>query len=511
VQAPSPTFLPAADVAERLFGVDMWGVPREILNAVFSPRSRVAVKACHASSKTHTAAIAIALALYEGADVLTTAPTWEQVKTVLWGELHRLLAGSVIPLVEWGSVNQTEIVMPDGSHALGLSTNEGVRFQGWHARPDSFLLLIADEAPGVRPDIFEAWEGISAGGDVRHLLLGNPVIASGRFFDIFAGDAPNWQRFTIDAFDTPNLSGLSLGDLLALDATALDVSRRPYLVTRRWVLDRYHEWGTDHPLWQSRVRGQFPLQADDALLSLAWLEAAAVRPVAYDPAAPVQAGIDVAGPGDDETTLCVRQGDAILHLQQWMGADPRGEVVAALRPWKSQLDAVNVDVAGIGHYFALALEDEKLPVVAVNVGESPTNDQAKEKYANLRAQVFWAFREWAAAGMLAGLTDQTTIAQLAGIRYAHDRRGKIAIERKEDARKRGVKSPDRAEAVVLAFWQAPPRKPMQGAIGASVSKGWGSAADAEKPVNPDGIEHYRHDPYAPRQEAPRGWGWGRQR
>jgi phage terminase large subunit len=219
----------------------------------------------------------------------------------------------------------------------------------------------------------------------------------------------------------------------------------------------------------------------------------------------------VAGPGDDETTLCVRQGDAILHLQQWMGADPRGEVVAALRPWKSQLDAVNVDVAGIGHYFALALEDEKLPVVAVNVGESPTNDQAKEKYANLRAQVFWAFREWAAAGMLAGLTDQTTIAQLAGIRYAHDRRGKIAIERKEDARKRGVKSPDRAEAVVLAFWQAPPRKPMQGAIGASVSKGWGSAADAEKPVNPDGIEHYRHDPYAPRQEAPRGWGWGRQR
>jgi hypothetical protein len=53
--------------------------------------------------KTHTAAIAIALALYEGADVLTTAPTWEQVKTVLWGELHRLLAGSVIPLAEWGS------------------------------------------------------------------------------------------------------------------------------------------------------------------------------------------------------------------------------------------------------------------------------------------------------------------------------------------------------------------------------------------------------------------------
>jgi hypothetical protein len=135
----------------------------------------------------------VALTLYEGGDVLTTAPTWEQVKSVLWGEVHRLLAGSVIPLSEWGEINQTEITMPDGSKALGLSTNEGVRFQGWHARPGSFLLLIGDEAPGVRPDILEAWEGISAGGDVRLLLLGNPVISSGPFFDIFATDPPGWR------------------------------------------------------------------------------------------------------------------------------------------------------------------------------------------------------------------------------------------------------------------------------------------------------------------------------
>jgi hypothetical protein len=188
----SPTYLPAPDVAERLFGVDLWDTPQSILTDVFAPSSRVAVKACHASSKTHTAAIAVALALYEGGDVLTTAPTWEQVKTVLWGEVHRLLAGSVIPLSEWGEVNQTEITMSDGSKALGLSTNEGVRFQGWHARPGSFLLVIFDEAPGVRPDIYEAVEGISAGGDVRLLLLGNPVISSGPFFDIYATDAPGW-------------------------------------------------------------------------------------------------------------------------------------------------------------------------------------------------------------------------------------------------------------------------------------------------------------------------------
>ncbi len=506
---PSPTFLPAADVAERLFGVDMWQTPREILEAVFRPNSRVAVKACHASSKTHTAAIAIALALYEGADVLTTAPTWEQVKTVLWGELHRLLASSVIPLSEWGSVNQTEVVMPDGSHALGLSTNEGVRFQGWHARPDSFLLVIFDEAPGVRPDIYEAVEGISAGGDVRLLLLGNPVIASGPFYDIYATDAPGWRRFTIDAFDTPNLLGLSLGDLVSLAEHDLDRAERPYLVTRRWVRDRLAEWGTDHPLWQSRVRGQFPLQSDDALLSLAWLDAASRREARYDPALSVQAGVDVAGPGEDETVLCLRQAGGILKLQAWSLSDSRGDVIAALRPWKDRgLDRVNVDSVGMGHYFASALEDADLPVVRVNVGESPTDDEAKLKYRNLKAQVYWSFREWAKDGELAGLTDQATLAQLAGIRYEHDNKGRIVIESKDDARDRGVKSPDRAEAVVLSFWAPAQRRTVAGALSKAMAPpGPAVRLDPNRPPGlPDEV-WYEHERKA--LERKRGLGLGR--
>ena len=449
----APARMAPADVADRLCGADMWGIPRAILSDVFSPRSRVAVKACHASSKTHTAAIAVLLALYEGADVLTTAPTWEQVKTVLWGEVHRQLAGSVIPLPEWGSVNQTEIVMPDGSHALGLSTNEGVRFQGWHARNHSFLLFIGDEAPGIRPDIFEAVEGISAGGDVRHLLLGNPVISSGPFYDLFANESPGWRRYTIDAFDTPNLAGLDLPGLLGLSSEALDLSERPYLVTRRWVADRYREWGADHPLWQSRVRGQFPAQSDDALLSLSWLEAAAARPGGYrDGAGQVIAGLDVAGPGEDETVLMVRQGDRLVDARYFADPDPRGGVLDALRTWRHRgLVHVNVDTAGLGHYFARHLEDAGVRVRDVNVGEAPTSDAARERYSNLKAELYWSLRERLAAGEIGGLSDRATVAQLAGLRYKHDSRGRVVIESKDDARKRGVKSPDRAEAVMLAF------------------------------------------------------------
>jgi phage terminase large subunit len=457
-------------VAEFVLGHDHWDTPGEILRAVFQPRSRVAVKACHASSKTFSAADAVLVALLLGGDVITTAPTWTQVEQVLWGAVHRAIAGGRIPRAEWGSVNRTEIRLATGEFAIGLSTDLSVRFQGYHARENSFLLVIFDEAPGVRPGHLRGVEGISAGGDVRLLLLGNPVIASGPFFDIFATDMPRWLRFTIDAFDTPNLRGLDLPGLLASDESesgrVSDVRIWSHAVGS--VIATTSGESIIH-LWQSRVRGQFPLQSDDALLSLAWLEAAARRPAAYDPEQPVQAGVDVAGPGEDETVLCVRQGDAILELKSWAQADPRGAVIAALNEWRDRgLEAVNVDVAGIGHYFERALGDAGLPVSRINVGEAPTGDnkrtteQAKEKFANLRAQVFWSFREWAAEGMLSGLTDQTTLAQLAGIRYEHDNRGKVAIEKKADARKRGVKSPDRAEAVVLAFWKSAPKNRLEG-------------------------------------------------
>ena len=55
------------------------------------------------------------------------------------------------------------------------------------------------------------------------------------------------------------------------------------------------------------------------------------------------------------------------------------------------------------------------------------------------------------AGDVAGLVDERAISQLATIRYSYNARGQLVIESKEDARKRGVKSPDRAEAIMLAF------------------------------------------------------------
>lgn len=452
--------------AEVFLQTDLWRIQGEILQAILLPSSRTAVKACHASSKTRSAAIASLwfLARYQEAVVVTTAPTWAQVEKLLWGEIHAALAKSRYPYPE---AFQTELRMGPKRYAYGLSTSvtkqdEGVKFQGIHA---DNVLVILDEAPGVDPKIWIAIEGARAGGNVRILALGNPTISSGPFHEAFSTRRSGWKVFTISAFDTPNFEGICLKysgpdgreiilgdpkgkDLLKLTEEELDQNPRPYLTTRRWVREKFYEWGPGHPLWEARVLGQFPKQSEDALLSLSWLEALATADLKAKPDDKVCAGIDVAGPGEAETTLCIRKGPQVLLQKAWPIPDPRGEIVATLLPFRDELEQVNVDSIGIGWYLYLHLKEMNFKANPVNITEA---SQDSEKYLNQKSEFFWGLRLRLAKGEMCGTLDETTIGQLAGIRYKHNARGQIEIESKEQAAKRGVKSPDRAEAVMLAF------------------------------------------------------------
>ncbi len=460
----------------RLLREDPWSGQKEIARAVFQQR-QVAVKACHSSGKTRIAA-ATALAFfyaYPGCKILTTAPTWLQVERLLWGELAAL--HQRLPRDLRVTLNQSELRAGPDWWALGLSTDEAVRFQGHHARK---MLVILDEAPGVRPEIYEALQGIQASGDVHVLLIGNPTASSGPFYDAFTSQRAGWRCLTIDAFATPNLQGLfppgvdtaSLADaevaeaLLALDEDDLDRNPRPYLAARRWAKDIYLNAGPSSPEWQSRVRGRFPVEGEGQLISLAWLEEARrAGAMADEGKEPVCAGIDVAGPGEDETVVYVVAGRKILSWRAWSKPDSRGDVVAFLSRYLGRFERINVDSAGIGWHFYTFLKDrlteetEKkgisnpggLSVVRpVNVGEAASN---KERFCNRKASLYWGLRERFQQHDVVGLTDEVAIAQLASIRYEQTPRGQVQIEGKEVARRRGVKSPDRAEALMLAYAQ----------------------------------------------------------
>ena len=92
---------------------------------------------------------------------------------------------------------------------MGISTDRGVRFQGYHGH----ILVIIDEAPGVSAETWEAIEGIRAGDDVHVLALGNPTSSGGPFYEAFTSGGRDWETFTISAFDTPNLRGLTIDRL----------------------------------------------------------------------------------------------------------------------------------------------------------------------------------------------------------------------------------------------------------------------------------------------------------
>ncbi|PZC44349.1 MAG: hypothetical protein DK306_001889 [Chloroflexi bacterium] len=430
--------------ARTFLGLDLWPTQEAILRSV-AEHPRTAVKACHASSKTFTAAAALPwwITCFPDGVVITTAPTWHQVERVLWQQVRQMAQETT--LVTYPIPRKTELRLDPSRYAIGLSTDEAVRFQGFHGH----ILVIIDEAPGVRSEIWEAIEGIRAGGDVHVLALGNPTDPSGPFADAWGVQAASWHAFTISAFDTPNLAGLGREDLLALEDDALDHNVRPYLVTRRWVREKWEEWGQHgSPLWEARVLGQFPVQTNEALYPLAWLEQAKIRVRPDAGTQPIEAGLDVAGPGEAETVVAIRQGSNLLALQAWPGADPIEAVVSFLAPWQRRITTVRVDEVGLGYHFALDLRKRGFPVEGVNVGKPARNP---ERFLNLKAEIAWGFRERLEKGDCTGLSDEQAIAQFAGLHYAHDARGRIVVESKESLRKRGLPSPDRVDAILLAF------------------------------------------------------------
>ncbi len=425
--------------AEAMLAQQIWSRQHEILQSV-AHHKRTAVKACHASGKTFSAAAIVLwwIAFLHDAIAVTTAPTWTQVERLLWGEIHKVVRGASIG---YPPPTATELHVEPGRYAIGLSTNEGVRFQGFHGN----VLIVMDEAPGVQPEIWEAIESIRAGGDVRVLALGNPTIASGPFYDAFTANREAWNLITISAFDTPNLAGISLKQLLKLPEKELNQNPCPYLTTRAWVKEKYIEWGPGHPLWESRVLGNFPSADPNGLILLTWVEQARLRePIPST--ADIEAGVDVAEGGENETVACIRRGPHVIAEKGWSERDPRGPVAELLKRYGVR--KVKVDKIGVGAYFETHLRDLGFEVMGVNVGEAARD---RERFANLKAELYWGLRERFERGEISGTFNERTISQLTAIRYELTPKGQIAIEAKEKMARRGVKSPDWAEALMLAF------------------------------------------------------------
>jgi hypothetical protein len=446
-----------------VLGVDPWSKQEDILVSV-RDHGRTAVRSAHGLGKTFVAACVALWWLYShpASIVITTAPTWPQVENLLWREIRRLHGGARVPL--GGKVLTTSLELGEKWYALGLSTNEPERFQGFHAE---HLLLIVDEASGVDQGIFDASEGFLTGPHARVLLIGNPTQVRGEFYDAFK--SPLYQKLALSAFESPNVVEQRLV--------------RPYLTTAEWIEDKRVKWGAGTPLWQSRVLGEFPDQSEDMVFPLSWVEQAQARTPSRG--GPVIFGVDVARFGTDASVLAVRQGDDIGALEahhQWDTTAVAGWIAQAAQHWHPQTIRVDADGLGAGVYDLLKAQG--YPVVEIHSGQAARDS---EQFLNRRAEWYWGLRERLdpqGPAPMALPRDDDLLAQLTSIHYKFTARGQIQLESKDDLRKQGLPSPDCADAVVYAMAAVQGRSAVIGATGTATVPQWvqGVQSAARVPV-----------------------------
>ncbi len=472
--------------AREILGSRWWSAQENIARLLARNR-RVAVKAANGVGKTYLAADLALWFLYSNPDsvVLTTAPTWRQVETLLWNEIRRRHS-SVNGLAERepgrpaleGSLLQTRLKISEAHFAMGLSTDEPVRFQGFHAEN---LLVVLDEACGVEDEIWDAVEGICVGANNRVLAISNPLAPNGRFYSLFRGS--RWKTVTISALEHPNVICQKVCEKSHHGKRKEPARTIPGAITRLSVVDRVKEWCEQieemeeaekpsghsglilrwegkiyrpNALFRARVMGEFPESAEDSLLEIDQIEAAMNRSVSERPEERDDLcvlAVDVARFGTDETVFALRQGDSVLWLRSVQGMDTMqvaGRVLAMAQ--EARAEVIAIDEIGVGAGVVDRLKERNVAgVQAVNFAKRPEFNSDIELYLNQRAQTYWKLRERFIQGRICLPVDDVLKAQLSNIRYSYTSSGHIKIESKDDMRRRGLSSPDRADAVAMLF------------------------------------------------------------
>lgn len=413
----------------------IWDKLQEISKSIVQNR-RVVVPSGHGIGKTWLMARIALWFLYchYPAKVITTAPTWNQVEKLLWSEISKAHGSAKYRLR--GDLLLTQLKLDDDWFAIGFSTKGtntereygAPKFQGYHS-PN--MLIILDEGPGVDHAIWLASETLITGDNNKIVAIGNPTSPSGDFYN--ACKSPLWKKVNVSSFDHPNVKQ---GKIIV-----------PGAVTREWIDERKQEWGENTPLWQAKVLGEFPAEGEDTLIPLSWVEACVGLKLGTD--GDKKLGVDVARFGGDSTVLAQFHGPTLQPLEVANKKDTvwtSGRVIRLNTT--NKFDAIAVDDGSMGGGVVDNLNDAEVEVEPFNFGGSAIE---KDKFENAAAEIMWNLREAFRDKTISIPDDKELINQLCSRKYGFSRKGRIKIESKDDMKKRGLKSPDRADAVAIAY------------------------------------------------------------
>lgn len=362
-----------------------------------------------------------------------TAPSAHQLYDILWAEIrlwHRKMPPALSSQFEIKS-DRIDLVGGGDSFAVARTSRKENpdALQGFHSEN---ILFVVDEASGVEEIVFEVAKGALSTRGARQLLTGNPTKSSGYFFKSFQN--PLFHHITVSCLESKNVDPDYISSMAA-------------------------EYGIESNVYRYRVLGEFPKSDEDVLIPLDLVQDATGRDIFTSGKPRPVWGLDVARYGNDRSCLVKRHPRELKHdIKVWNQLSTMELVGHVKAEWdateeEERPEAIYVDVIGVGAGVVDRLSELGLPVVGINVSESPAI--GLENVFRMRDELWMGALRWfesRSVRLKPGIKNlEYLVNELTGIRKGYTSSGKLRVESKDDMKKRGLRSPDVADGFVLTF------------------------------------------------------------
>lgn len=419
--------------AREVIGMDPDDWQCELLEAVANPEiRRVTCRSGHGVGKSSAVAMAAIwhVLMRVPSKTVVTAPTSAQLFDACFAEMKNIAKRLKPPFDDLLEIKSDRIELKSSPESTFISCRTSRQEQpealaGVHS-PST--LLLADESSGIPESVFEAASGSMSGIHATTVLTGNPTRNTGFFYDTHNRLKENWYTMHVSCIDSKRVSD-------------------------DFVNDMKNRYGEDSPAYHVRVLGNFPPSESDTVIPVSLIDHAMKNDIKVHEDTVSIWALDVARQGNDSSVLCKRQGPVIHPLTVWNNLD----LMQLSGAVKAEYDAVSsskkpieiiVDSVGLGAGVLDRLRELGLPARGLNVSE---RSMQKETYINLRAELWFRCKAWLEGMDVKIPHDDRLWAELAAPRYHFTSSGKIQVESKEAMKKRGINSPDRADAVCLSL------------------------------------------------------------
>lgn len=440
---------------------------------------RMATASGHGISKSATVAMLtlFIMCTRPNARGVITASTAVQLESKTWAEVQkwsrRCLAGHWWTITTGkGAMRMMHRDRPESWRCDAQTAREenAESFAGLHAA-DSTAFYVFDESSGVPDSIHETAQGGLTDGEPMMFAFGNPTRNTGWFHVAFNAQRHRWTTRQID-------------------------SRSVHITNKSQLAQWVEDFGEDSDFVKVRVRGVFPSASSLQFISRELVDSAAVREMVPSRTETVVVGVDPARFGDDQSVIWTRIGRDARSIApiRLRGVDTMtlaSRVAEHVNEYRraGRSVIVNVDGGGVGGGVIDRLRSLGFDVNEVQFGAKAVDPK---KYANKRAEMWGAMRDWLAGGAVPADADLAN--DLTAVEYGFNSNDQILLERKESMKSRGLASPDSADALAITFALPVP---------AFAAYGDSSEHAASKPFDYNPIELYErqragYDPTAVR-------------